>query len=348
VTRITSMSHRALVCATAFSAVRAEPTLAEQAAQQYLGWPETHQLLDGSVQNLWRNILTPDETEGLLPLSPEQKGWLLFYAGALRGFNLALITAWRTTADTIEGTDALYPGFAGHCAIAHALAASERPSPLPGRRDDRHVAEEVTRGSLEMIRVGLDHGYGLGFVLDSALADRPGGSAMAAVAPIQAAIELGQRLRPRGAGDGAAVRALSRLTPVDRQRIAADALADEGVRRGISAHIAAISQARPMAVPATVGRFSWGYVTTMMAYSVRWWLTAGLELATRGADLAGEAPGATDVGPGLGDLAIEWARQDLAVVAPVLDKPDELRWRLATLAEATTAVAWRVAGWEGK
>jgi hypothetical protein len=258
---------------------------------------------------------------------------------------LALITAWRTTEDTIEATDALYPGFAGHCAIAHAVAASERPVAMPGGRDDRAVAEQVTRGSLEMIRVGLDHGYGLGFVLDSALAHRPGGAPIGASAPARAATALLQRLRDRDASHlGRAIRALSRLAPAERQTIAAETLADAGARRVLCDHIAAVSQARPMAVPATVGRFSWGYVTTMMAYAARWWLTAGLELAAD-ADSASRdvAPSPTGPTTGLSDLAIDSGRSDLAVVAPVLDKPDELRWRLAMLAESTTAVAWTVA-----
>jgi len=346
VTPMSSASRRELVCATAFSAARADLTLTETATRAYLGWPEANQVLDGSVRSLWRSILTPDETEGLLPLSPEQKSWLLFHAGALRGFNLALITAWRPTADTLEGTDVLYPGFSGHCAITHALVASEWPVLMPGRRDDRGEAERVTRGSLEMIRTGLEHGYGLGFVVDAALDDGPGGGPITPASPTLAAAAIAKRLGGRGVGHLApAIRSLARLRPDERRRLAAETLADAAAGGAVRRHIAAVSQARPMAVPATVGRFSWGYVATMLAYASRWWIMAGITLAAR--ENAGDSTATAAGDAGIGDVAIEWARQDLAAVAPVLDKPDELRWRLATVAEETTAVAWRVASESG-
>ena len=340
-------SRRALICATALAAARADASLIDLAVRPYLGWPETNQVLDGSVQHLWRSILTPEQAEGLPPLSARQKSWLLFHAGALRGFNLALITAWRQTADTIETTDQLYPGFAGHCAIAHEVVSAHRGYVLTGSGDDRAVAERVTRGALDLLGIGIEQGYGLGLIVDSALSGAPAGSGIEPAAPAQAARAITERLR--GTADdrsGPLLRALLAMRPADQHRLADETLASPEVRQRLLRHVETVSGSRPLAVPSTIGRFSWPYVTTMLAYFVRWWLAAGAILAWRQPDLPVGQPRSTAPGmpAGLHDLAIEWARQELPAVVAVLDQPAALRWRLSALAETMTALGWHAAG----
>ncbi len=341
-----------LELAAVYAAALRRPELVERAAAAYLRWPEATQVLDGSLDTLWRSILAPDEPDAAaLPLDPAQKSWLLLHAGLLRGFNLALITAWRPSGDTLGALDGLYPGLLayGEGLLSRATAGLGDLRVPPG--GDRDAVGQVTVRARRLLRLGLERGYGLGFLVDAALAVGRDGEYQP---PGDLAAALLREVGDEGKGDdptlvAAADGLAAQLDRAGRQRVLGDLMGQPATRVALETTVARQSRVRPLAVPASIARFSSPYICTMLAFLLRWWLGVGLRLALAVrlglADLParGIVWERYPVRLWLAEQAHRWAREEVAEVHALAGNATELRWRLAYLAQTMAAVGWALA-----
>jgi hypothetical protein len=336
--------------APVFAAVLQRPELVERAARAYSRWPESAEVLGGSLDSLWRTILAPDSESPTL--EREQKAWLLLHAGLLRGFNLALITAWRPSGDTLPALEAAYPGLLG---FGEALHSQSRDLWVPRTSqhhvDDRRVVESVTAEARALLQRGLERGYGLGFLVDAALDGPriPPDSPPAAVATL-----LLPLVETSPSDDDPGLRAVAEswpggLTRADRSAILAGVLADPLSRHTLEAAIGRETRARPLAVPANLDRYSPAYVCTHLAYLLRWWAAVGLRLGHAEAEEEATPPSVEatwhryPIRHWLAAKSIAWAREETGEVIRLSGVAASLRWQLVYLAQQYCAVGWSLA-----
>jgi len=120
-------------------------------------------------------------------------------------------------------------------------------------------------------------------------------------------------------------------------------------RRALEAVIGRASRARPLAVPANLGRYSRAYVCTLLAYLLRWWVAVGLRLGLVEVDGAPEAasPEAIwlryPIRHWLAEHTIVWAREEVGEVVRLAGDGSSLRWQLVYLAQQYCVVGSRLA-----
>lgn len=350
-----------------YAAALAQPDLLDRASRAYRRWPEAIEVLEGSLDHLWNSILTPeDAAEATAPLAPVQKSWLLVHAGLLRGFNLALITTWRQSGDSLERLEALYPGFVEHGDALHSIAtqigAADRLA--PPRTDDRRAVGLITVSARQLLRLGLDRGYGLGFLVDAVLDARAAAresSGLSAASPATGPIgdkwtvaELATLLdaidSTTRADDPRQIAAISWTRDLDHvsRREALLLLSGADDYQLLGETVARQSLARPLTVPAALARYSPAYVKTMVAYLMRRWLTVGLRLGAREMWGLDDLPslellwGRLRIAGWLNEQARAWAGEETPEVIALAADPAALRWRLADLTQAMVAIGWRI------
>ena len=335
--------------ASTYAAALERPEIVERAAGAYARWPEAAEVLGGSLDSLWQMILAPDDSTPRL--EHEQKAWLLLHAGLLRGFNLAAITTWRPSADSLPELDGLYPGLVAFGEALH----TRRHRTLVVRTarhhaDDRRFVESVTAEARSLLRLGLEQGYGLGFLVDAALdgpmvpPDAPAAGVAALLLPL---------VETTPADDDPGLLAIAeswqgaRSHP-DRATLLSETLALPRSRRALEEAIGRASRARPLAVPANLGRYSRAFVCTLLAYLLRWWVTVGLRLGLVESDGDVEAPPEAvchryPIRHWLAERSIVWAREEVGEVLRLAVEPSSLRWQVVYLAQQYCAVGCRLA-----
>lgn len=336
--------------AATYAAAIERPEIVERAAGAYSCWPEAAEVLGGSLDSLWQMILAPDD--GGPRLEREQKAWLLLHAGILRGFNLAAITTWRPSADSLVELDQLYPGLVAFGEALHARRHSSLVARTAGyHADDRRVVESVTAEARSLLQVGLEQGYGLGFLVDAALEgpnippDAPAAGVAALLLPL---------VETAPADDDPGLLAVAEgfrgaRSHAGRAALLSEALAAPRSRRALETAIGRASRARPLAVPANLGRYSRAYVCTLLAYLLRWWVTVGLRLGLVEEDGSVEParPEAVchryPIRNWLAEQSIVWAREEVGEVLRLAGESSSLRWQLVYLAQQYCVVGWRLA-----
>lgn len=331
-----------------FAAALDQPRIVERVAASCLDWTEATQVLDGALESLWRVVLAPDDpVDGDLPsLDPAQKAWFLVHAGLMRGFNLAVITAWRPSGDTPNALDSLYPGFLdyGDSLVAGELRAGVNLAPPLG--DDRARVDAVAGEARRLLRLGLRHGYGLGFLVDAAL----GGEAEDGGSPDRRLSRLLDQVAPSDPDDpdlaGLAASLAERWTAGGRREPLERLIADAAASELLSARVSLESRARPLAVPSSIARFSAPFVCTMLGYLARWWLAVGLKMAAEcGPDLPGPTRWTSvwsryPIRGCLSSRALAWAREATTGVLEIAGDDAALRWSLAHLSHEMAAIGW--------
>lgn len=111
--------------APVYAAALEQPGMVLAAADAQLRRAEAREVVESAFDSLWHTVFASNSGDdaGSLPLDPAQKSWLLLHAGLLRGFNLAVITTWRPSGDTLALLDEFYPGFVGYGEALHRLGA---------------------------------------------------------------------------------------------------------------------------------------------------------------------------------------------------------------------------------
>jgi hypothetical protein len=339
-------SSRSLALTLAYSLALRQPDLTTSLAVERLVTPEAGEVLRGSLDTLWRNILTPDSEGAPPPLDVSQKSWLLVHAGLLRGFNLAIITCWRESGDTLPDLNRLYPGFLEYGEALHttALRDVDRLAATPGE-DQRRIVERVAAESRALLDLGLRRGYGLGFLVDLALQVPllKNGGLEHLMDALRDAVTV-RALSDDSSVAEVAARWSAPLTRVDRHRVLDDLGANAQARGRFQAMMAEASLNRPLVVPAAISRYSPAFVRTMLAYLIGWWFATGLaEPGTgeprppaRAVTIWRQFP----IRRWVEAQALAWAREEDAELLALAADPTALRWRLAELAQVSAALGW--------
>lgn len=336
-----------------------EPELALRVTRAYREYAPARQVLDGSLDSLWRSVLTADAESSLDPseapaissgLDDSQKTWLLLIAGLLRGFNLSIITSWRKSGDDLAALGTLYPGFFAYSETFFLQARRELESPavraldLAGKPlDEKRAFERIAENARAIIRLGLERGYGLGFLIDSALwpkAKREPSELIGAALGDAREDDLSQVM--------IAGWLFETLDPPSRQeaRYLLSGITDWQLLDRV---LADESRERPLAVPESIGRFSVEYFETMLAYLYFWWLEVGLRmgLAERQGRISLDPRGVVwerlRVRNAVVMAARGWASEDSAQTFRLTANPMALRYSLAGRAKDMAAIGWRLA-----
>lgn len=336
--------------ASSYAAALERPELVERATGAYSRWPEAAEVLGSSLDSLWRAILLPEDDGPRL--AREQKAWLLLHAGLLRGFNLAMITAWRPSADSLADLDKLYPGLLAFGETLHARSRTVLVARTAQHHvDDRRVVESVTAESRALLQLGLERGYGLGFLVDAAL-DAP------IIPPDAPAVAVAALLLPMiettAEDDDPGLRSIAERwngaeSHARRAELLSEMLARTRSRHALEAAIGRASRARPLAVPGNVGRYSRAYVCTLLAYLLRWWVTIGLRLRPAEAEEPAEWQSVETIWlrypirHWLAERSIVWAREEAGEVIRLAGEPSSLRWQIVYLAQQYCTVGCRLA-----
>ena len=346
---MTEDRRRALLAATYQLALR-QPDLAAALSVEREGAPEVAEVLLGSRDHLWRSILTPDDGGSTAtPLDPTNKSWLLLHAGLLRGVNLALITAWRTSGDSLEDLQRLYPGFLEFGAALHAVVGRDASRLAAVSGDDRQAVRRVAEESRALLDQGLRRGYSLGFLLDLALAndsDIDDGAA-GVDASVLLRRMLAARVIPDDAETAATLAANGAVFVREEAQVALEGvLRSPDARARFEAAIGEVSQVRPLAVPANIAKYSEAFVCSMLSYLIGWWFAVGLTAGSAGG--APTTPAAVfsiwrrySVRRWVEEQSLIWARQEAPETLVVAPDADALRWRLAGLTQCAAALGWR-------
>jgi hypothetical protein len=337
--------QRSLFAATYQLALRL-PDLAASLIADRERQPEVQDVLRGSLDHLWRNILTPEDgASPPVPLDSQRKSWLLLHAGLLRGVNLALITSWRASGDSLDDLERLYPGFLEYGVALNSVVGRDasRLTTTPG--EDRQAVRRVADESRALLGLGLRRGYSLGFLLDIAL------SAEAFGRDVEPGVAIRRALAARALADDSETAATLATNGAVFDRETSQAaleavLRSDEARTEFESVIGAVSRERPLAVPATLGRYSEGFVCSMLAYLIAWWFAVGLAAGSAGGSPVTPASALGiwrhySVRRWVDEQSLLWARKEAAETLAAAGDADALRWRLAGLTQCAAALGWR-------
>jgi hypothetical protein len=270
-----------------FAHLAANPQLSYEAAERWLELnPETREVLSGALKTLWRALNEESNVFGdsdqPTPMSKDARRELLVQAGMLRGTNLALITNWRPSADTVEELEALYGGSVALLGtfsqtMAAALARSDATySNLAGTRE---YVLKVNERAKQALSAALMVGYGTGFLVSDALelapdlasvllaTENPVGAATIDIVPADDADQVRLLELHAGTLTSAAVRdELRTLLEEPRTRAAAERAMLE------------VSRCHPVSLPRNAPHYSIQFVEDMLTFLLRWWLGVGLRV----------------------------------------------------------------------
>jgi hypothetical protein len=313
------------------------PVAVESVTATLLRHAEIGAILRNAREGLWQGLLHAPEP--VASLSRVEKRALIIQAGLLRGFNMALIVAWRPTGDSLVDLESFYPGFTAY-AIAFARSHADDQSDDDAADDDsRAVVHAFEQDAKRLLRLGLSHGYGLGMLISDAL-DADAAGAGAAV------------------GGPATLPVISRDDPVQAQicegwiealgrdglhAAVGDLLSDQSTNRIIEGALTTVSRQHPLAVPETMERFSDAFVVEMLAFLLRWWADVGLRCRLQtlrgGASLPSgrQARERYRVGAWLSAYTRDWATGELDDIRASMADATELRVGLVQRARLAVA-----------
>jgi hypothetical protein len=329
-----------------FIHLAARPQLSYEAADRWLELnPETREVLSGALRTLWRTLNEDSNvlgnSEEPTPMTKDARRELLVQAGMLRGINLALITNWRPSADTVEELEALYGGSVALLAtfsqmLAVTLARSDATySSLAGTRE---YVLKINERAKQALSTAIMVGYGTGFLVSDALDLTP---------------ELTDGILANE--DPAATVGIPAL-PVDSAEqvrlleLHADALTPTTVREELRilleeprTHAAAeramleVSRYHPVSVPRNAPHYSVQFVEDMLTFLLRWWLGVGLRVHVQILNGASSLPAEREaldiyqVGRWLTKYSRRWARSAANQFLADSAEPERSREHVFTL-----------------
>ncbi len=311
------------------------PTAVESVTAALLRSTETSAVLASARDTLWQGLLNAPEP--VAAMSRADKRSLSVQAGLLRGFSMGLIIAWRPTSDSLAELEDSYPGFTAYGITLAGVHAGE-PGRDTGAEDSRAFVQALELEAKRLLWLGLRHGYGLAMLISDALDAESTGGGIGGPATLPIVSR----------DDPAHVRlATEWIRSVGQRGIyvaVGDLLSDTTVLRVVEGALTAVSRQHPIAVPATIERYSDPFLTEMVAFLLRWWADVGLRCRLQlvlGSSLLPDGQETRQryaVGSWLSAYAHEWAIGELPNLRATIADDEELRAGLVQRARLAVAL----------